>query len=464
MIVIAAWPRRYVYRARFQWKTFLLLQLVALVLVGVQLLGCQLGWYGKYHFIVFPWDNNVTARNISPGGYHIYSVYTYWRDSKQLVLNELEKNDIYNWLKQNTEDLPLNSRWALSNGNNLIVIQVESLENFVVNQEFDGQEITPNLNRMAAHGFYFSNFYEQVNEGNTSDAEFMANCSVYPIRQGSTFFRFPNNSYNTLPRILKRQGYSVAAFQSDDGSMWNVRPAFAAMGFDRFITVSEFNVTESFGMGFADGPYLTQTAAKLAQFKQPFYAFVVTLSSHGPFQLPKKYRELKLPESLDKSVMGDYLQSVNYTDRMIGNFLNELQKHNLLDNTVVAVYGDHEGIHKYYEDGLAETTPQRDWWMKNNHRDPFIIYQEANFGERITTTGGEIDIMPTLLYVMGVPHKEYAYTALGRNLLNTDEDFAVLNNRTVVGNITDQVKQRVLHGLEVADTVIKSNFFTNIFK
>ncbi|MFA6075457.1 MAG: LTA synthase family protein [Negativicutes bacterium] len=452
-------------RFRFSWKSFLLAQLIVIVLLTSQFIAVKYELYGKYHFIIFPWDNNVTARNISPGGFHLYSLYTYWRDSQPMILSELEKNDIYKWLEENAEILPKNNRWATYRGKNLILIQFESLENFVINQEFDGQEITPNLNRMAAHGYYFNNFYEQVNEGNSSDAEFMANSSVYPLRQGSTFFRFPNNDYNTLPNLLKRHGYSATAFQSDDGSMWNVRPAFAAMGFEKFITVSEYNMNESFGMGFADGPYLQQTAEKLSKFTEPFYAFIVTMSSHGPFDIPEKYRELKLPPSLEKSKMGDYLQSINYSDRMLGNFLNALQRYDLLDNSIIAVYGDHEGVHRYYEDGIANVQPERDWWKNNGKRVPFIIYQEAKVGERITITGGEIDVMPTLAYLLGIPAEEYAHSTVGRNLLNTKEDFAVLANRQVVGgNITEQLKQRVLKGLEVADTAIKSNYFLNFLR
>ena len=465
ILALAFWRRRRLLRFRFSWKSFLLTQLIVAVLISSQFLAVKFEWYGKYHFIIFPWDNNVTARNISPGGYHLYSLYTYWRDSQPMILSELEKNDIYKWLEDNAEILPKNNRWAAYRGKNLILIQFESLENFVINQDFDGQEITPNLNRMAAHGYYFNNFYEQVNEGNSSDAEFMANCSVYPLRQGSTFFRFPNNAYNTLPNVLRRNGYSATAFQSDDGSMWNVRPAFAAMGFEKFVTVSEYNMNEAFGMGFADGPYLQQTAEKLAKFKQPFYAFIVTLSSHGPFDIPAQYRGLKLPPSLEQSKMGDYLQSINYSDRMLGNFLNELQKYDLLEHSVIAVYGDHEGVHRYYEDGIAKVQPERAWWKNNGKRVPFIIYQEAKVGERLTTTGGEIDVMPTLAYLLGIPAEEYAHSAVGRNLLNTNEDFAVLANRQVVGaNITEQLKQRVLKGLEVADTVIKSNYFLNLLR
>lgn len=465
LIVLMFWQRRHLLRFRFSWKSFLLAQLVIVVLMTSQFMAVKYDWYGKYHFVIFPWDNNVTARNISPGGYHLYSLYTYWRDSQPMILSELEKNDIYKWLEENAEILPQNSRWAAYQGKNLILIQFESLENFVINREFDGQAITPNLNRMAAHGYYFSNFYEQVNEGNSSDAEFMANCSVYPLRQGSTFFRFPNNAYNTLPNLLKRHGYSATAFQSDDGSMWNVRPAFAAMGFDKFVTVSEYNMNESFGMGFADGPYLEQTAEKLSKFKQPFYAFVVTLSSHGPFDIPEKYRKLKLPDALEHSKMGDYLQSINYSDRALGNFLNELQKYDLLEHSVIAVYGDHEGVHRYYEDGVANIQPERDWWKNNGKRVPFIIYQEAKVGERLKITGGEIDVMPTLAYLLGIPPEEYAYSSVGRNLLNTNRDFAVLANRQVVGgNITEQLRQQVQKGLEVADKVIKSNYFLNFFR
>lgn len=63
---------------------------------------------------------------------------------------------------------------------NLIVVQMESFQNFPINLTLNGQEVTPVLNKLAKEGFYFPHVFQQIGPGNTSDAEFMSNTSIYP--------------------------------------------------------------------------------------------------------------------------------------------------------------------------------------------------------------------------------------------------------------------------------------------
>ena len=80
--------------------------------------------------------------------------------------------------------------------------------------------------------------------------------------------------------------------------------------------------------------------------QQPFYVETVTLTSHGPFDLPEKYRELGLDQELNDSKMGGYFESLHYTDKQIGYFLDMLDKEGILQNSIIAIMGDHTGIHK----------------------------------------------------------------------------------------------------------------------
>ena len=232
-------------------KKFILIFLLSFFLISWQFISNFLGLYGKNYLIFSPWDNVVTARHLSPLGYHIYSYSKLFFDKDFLVLNNEEKNKLSKWMKENFENFKLDKNYGIFKNKNLILIQLESFEGFVLEKKYKGQEITPILNRMIKDGIYFPNFYEQVNEGMTSDAELMANTSIYPLRQGSTFFRFPNTFYNTLPLIMQSQGYSTAAFMGDNGTIWNTAPVIKEMGFQKIFTVADYIVNESFGMGFA---------------------------------------------------------------------------------------------------------------------------------------------------------------------------------------------------------------------
>jgi phosphoglycerol transferase MdoB-like AlkP superfamily enzyme len=408
------------------------------------------------------WTPNQTIANLSPIGYHIYDSYNYWLDNKPYHLTEKDNEEINAWFEEKKENLSDNKYKGLLEGKNLIILQIESLENFVIGQKIDGQEITPNLNKLLGNSLYFSNYHEQVYNGTSSDADLLTNTSVYPVRRGSTFFRYPNNSYNSLPKLLEKKGYSTVGIHPDKGSYWNWMPALNSIGFQKTIDSTHFNMDETIGLGLSDGSYLRQITPLIIEQKQPFYSFLVTLTSHGPFDIPKEYRELKLDKVLDETKMGGYLQSIHYVDKHLGILIDNLHKEGILDNSVLAVYGDHTGIHKYYEDEVSKISPQQDWWKDNNWRIPLIIYEKNLVGEEIKTVGGQIDLLPTLSYLIGVDKEEYETTAMGRNLLNSNKNFAVLSSGKYIGDKTSETEeQHAIKGLELADKIIRSNYFKN---
>lgn len=415
----------------------------------------------KRYFFIY-WAPIYNVSNMSPLGFHIYDTYLYVENSKRLVLKQKDISEIKTWYKNKNENLPDNEYKASLKGKNLIIIQVESLENFLIGQKIQGQEITPNLNKLLKNSLYFPQIYEQVSGGNSSDSDLMTNTSTYPVKSGATFFRFPDNQYNSLPELMKGLGYYTSAFHPDGGGYWNWMPALNSMGFDKCTDVTGFKLDETIGLGLSDGSYLRQLGDKLSNQPQPFYSFFVTLTSHMPFNLPKEYREMKLTENIDKTVVGDYFQSIHYTDKHLGNFIDTLDKKGILDNSVVVIYGDHCGVHKYYKDKLDNITPRENWWYQNNLRVPLIIYSKNIKGKEINTIGGHVDIMPTVSYLMGVDEKKYINTALGRNLLKTNKNFAVLSNGVYIGKSSnEEEKKRAIEGLNISDKLLRSNYFKN---
>ncbi len=414
----------------------------------------------QYYLFRRSWSPNQTMANLSPLGYHLFDTFNYREDSKPLSLSVGDRQRIEAWFSYKTENLPVNSYASKFQGKNLIVLQVESLEKFVIGKRVNGQEITPNLNRLLNNSLYFSNFYEQVWNGTSSDAELMINTSVYPVRQGSTFFRFPGNTYNSLPKILVSHGYQTLAIHPDKGGYWNWRQALTGIGFQKTIDESYFQMDERIGLGLSDGSYLRQVGSLIKAEKQPFYTFLITLTSHAPFDLPQQYCDLNLDPGLQESKLGGYFQSIHYTDRQIGAFIEKLDQDGLLDNTVIVLYGDHTGVHKFYDDEIIQLKNPESWWMEGHSQIPLIIYSKGMTGGEVKATGGHIDVLPTLAYLMGVEDKEYEGTAMGRNLLNTKRDFVVLSSGEVVGTFSsDEEREKALHGVGIADEIIRSDYF-----
>lgn len=406
------------------------------------------------------YDPNITIKNLSPLGYHVFNIYTFWKDIQPHKLSLSEKAEIEKWFTLKNENLPDNKYKSLLKGKNLIFIQIESFEKFVLNQKVFGQEVTPNLNSLLKNSLYFSHIREQVNSGQSSDADLMANTSVYPVRQGSTFFRYPYNTYNSLPLLLESLGYSTIALHPDKGSYWNWMPALKSFGFQQCIDSTQYKMDELIGMGISDGSFLRQVEPLLAKQKAPFYGFTVTLSSHAPFDLPEKYWKLKLNSNLDNTTLGGYFQSAFYVDEQIGIFIEKLRKENLLDNTAIVIYGDHCGVHKFYPKDIQNIKNPEPWWLDNHGEIPFIIYQNGLKGEEIKTIGGQIDFLPTIAYLMGVDEKSYLQSAMGRNLLKTERSFVVLKNRSYICDPnSEKYKEHALKGLDIADLIIRSNYF-----
>ncbi|MDK0686209.1 LTA synthase family protein [Clostridium perfringens] len=407
------------------------------------------------------YDPTNTVEYFSPIGYHIFDVYNVYKNSKPYKMTAEDESKIKEYYDFKNENLPDNEFKGMFKGKNLIVIQVESLEDFVINKKVDGQEITPNINKLLNNSIYLPNIFEQVNEGTSSDSDLMVNTSMLPLRQGSTFFRNPATTYNSLPNILEKDGYSTIAIHSDKGSFWNYAQGLNGIGFDKFVDYYSFDRDENIGLGLSDGSYFRQIEPMIKELKQPFYAFTVTLTSHGPFDLPKEYRELKLSPELDENVLGGYFQSIHYTDAKIGMFIESLKKDGLLDNTVIAIEGDHTGPHKYYNSKIESLSNPESWWLDNgNHTVPLIIYNPSiKTPVKDDVYGGQIDIMPTLLYLLGVDNNVYQNTALGRNLLNTKRSYAVLTDKTIKGELTDKEKEIVGNVLDLSDKMIRADYF-----
>jgi lipoteichoic acid synthase len=414
--------------------------------------------------IFYRYDSTVTSQNLSPLGFHLYSIYTFFGEGDTLKLTSKDKTDIKQWFEEKKEELPDNKYKGMFAGQNLLIIQVESLEKFVINQKLDGQEITPNLNKLLKNSLYFSDVREQVHEGNTVDAELLENTSVFPLKQGATSFLYPYTFYNnSLPKIMQRKGYYTTVIHPDAGSFWNWMIMLKAIGFEKCVDVSSFNYDERIIMGLSDGSYLKQVEPMIVKQKQPFFNFMLTQTSHTPYTLPVKYQEIRLTPELRGTYLSGYIQCIHYTDKQIGILLDGLKKDGILNNTVVVIYGDHEGVHKYFPDKVQEIKPAEDWWLDNQKQTPLIIYQDKLQGEEIKTTGGEIDILPTISYLMGVDEKEYSETAMGRNLLKTNKSFAVLQGGEYVGDKSNAKQvEHDIKGLDIADMIIRSNYFKGL--
>ena len=380
-------------------------------------------------------DREILVKNIGTYNYHLYDILLQSKSSAQRALaDSSEFIDIENYLKANhkntNEDL-----FGVAEGKNVIVISMESTQNFVINNTIDGEEITPFLNDFIKDSYYFENFYHQTGQGKTSDAEFLIENSLYPLGRGAVFFTHSGNEYNATPEILKEQGYYSAVFHANNKSFWNRDIMYDSLGYDRFFSLTDYDVTEenSVGWGLKDKEFFDQSIEDLKNLPQPFYTKFLSLTNHFPFELDEEDKMVNEFTSNSRT-LNRYFPTVRYTDEAIKYFVQRLKEEGLYEDSIIIIYGDHYGISENHNTAMGqylgtEITPFESVQLQ---RVPFIIHIPGNEDDRvITKVSGQIDVKPTILGLLGVDTKNDVH--FGNDLFSEDKlSFAVLRDGSFV--------------------------------
>lgn len=301
-------------------------------------------WGTLARFFGTQFDSRDIVQKLGIQNYSLIEVFKY--SFKKKGVSEVEKQFVIDWADNQPAAPSEPSRFfGDAAGRNLIFIQLESFQNFPIGVKVGNQEVTPVLNQLAKEGYYFANHHYQSGPGTTADAEFATLNSLYPPMTEVPFFEFPKNNYNALPELLKNQGYGTYAFHGDEKTFWNRSAAYPALGIDRYYNIDDYHVPRSvgFGKGLLDSDFFGQTSAHLQQLKQPFMAYAATLTSHTPFELPPDLRGLELDHLNISDYQKNYLQSVHYVDKALGEFIGQLKQSGLYERSLIVINGDHQG-------------------------------------------------------------------------------------------------------------------------
>lgn len=380
---------------------------------------------------------NVALYNVTGLlGFHGYDIYRYadehWLSSPQL--DESKAQEAKQWFEDNKQEQTATSDlFGKYKGSNVIVIQAEAFQNFFIGKSIGGVEVTPNINKLLKESMYFSNYYHQTGQGRTSDADFSSQCSLYPLPTGSVFIRYPSHDYDCLPKTLKSDGYDTAVFHAYDGSFWNRYNVYPNIGYNKFYSKPDFAIDEPLGWSLADESFFRQSVDKMMTMKQPFYSFLITLSSHHPYKLPESYQKLDIGDLKD-TMFGDYLESVHYVDASLGKLIDRLKQEGLWDKTIFAFYGDHDNSiydAELYSKFLGKPVTEFDMYKMRNQV-PMIVHlpDGAKAGE-YKQPAGQLDMAPSILHLLGVPTEDKYF--MGHNMFSGDNHLIVLRN----GSFTD---------------------------
>ncbi len=357
-----------------------------------------------------------------------------------------EFREYYSIDKQYTD----NEYTGIFKDKNVIVIHAESIQNYVLNLKINNKEVTPNLNRLAKEGIYFSNFYSEESVGTSSDTEFTFNTSLMPANSGTVFKSYYDRTYNSIPKSLREQGYYTFSMHGNNCDFWIMH---INLGYNKYYCyTNDYVIDETIGLGLSDKSFFKQSVPMINNIKNTkFYGVLLMLSNHTPFSDIKEYNDFDVTNTyinldgkkttdpfLEDTVIGNYIKSVNYADEAIGELLNDLDSNGLLDNTVIIIYGDHDAkikqneYEKYYNydyktgEFIDNDDPNYkvidDFDYEINRKVPFIIWtKDKEFNVTNDTVMGMIDVYPTLGNMFGFKNKY----ALGNDIFSIKDNVVV---------------------------------------
>lgn len=314
--------------------------------------------------------------------------------------------------------------YGAAKGKNLIIIQMESFQNFLIHLSIDGHEITPNMNKLADSSIYFPRFFQQVGQGNTSDAEFIVNTSFYVPPDGPATEIYAPKELPSLPKLLQAQGYDTATFHTNEVDFWNRGELYRALGFNRYYDKAFFGEDDTIFYGSSDEVLYSKTSSELAQMNErsePFYSHVISMSSHNPFSIPENKYQMTLPERYEGTFVGDYIRAQNYADYALGQFIAELKENGVWDDSLIVLYGDHRGLPifslKEEDNVLLEEILGHEYNERDLINIPLMI---SSAGVPVPSVqnqlGGQVDILPTVANLLGVSVENHIH--FGQDLLN----------------------------------------------
>ena len=386
-----------------------------------------------------PYNRDTQIKKGTIYGYHISDILNAIVGSKQSKYdNKEDMLEDYNLLKDEYNEKYGESYIDIKNsmeGKNVIILQLESIQEFVLNKTINGKEITPNLNKFINENIRLTNMFMQ-SYSTTADSEFSTVTSLYPVENGMAYSRYYKNNYDDIFKMFHNKGYTTSYMHGNYGYFWNRTNVYNNMEVDYIELKDKFMDISEDIMGYLSDELLyKQAVEKLKEYDNPFISYIVAASSHTGFTLDGLQDRSKVNIDVGKykdTFFGNYLESVNYADYAFGIFIQKLKNADLYDDSVIILYGDHNGLDMYNNE-MIEFLKELDSNLIDT--DIKLNYIRVLAGMkipginnlRIDKPVSKLDIKPTLAYLCNTEEG----ISLGTNML-AKKDFICLNNERIV--------------------------------
>jgi len=356
-----------------------------------------------------------------------------------------EKTDLFKFAVGDTKkaklQYPLQKRSTMAPTRyNLVFILVESLSiKYMGSYEGNQYGVTDNLDRLAKEGIRYTNFYAN---GQRSVEGIQATLTgIPPIVGMPTISTGLVANYSKLGKLAEKNGYSTIFLQSSKKKSLRIDSIAGSTGFTEYYGMEDMPVQldypdpEAARWGW-DYEMLMKAAERMEKVKKPFLTYAITSTTHTPYpRLPKKFE--KYPHHANNE--NGFLNTLNYTDWCIGEFIKRIQTHPWFKETVFIFTADHALAH--YQNG----------GLRDRFHIPLIVYAPGIFKPAVKEiVASQIDIMPTIIDILGLQGN---YSSFGNSIFKASKNrFAIFKEGSVMGIITEKgfLRHSLKNRLEVA--------------
>lgn len=280
---------------------------------------------------------------------------------------------------------------------NILIITLESFTAKVIGAMGDERGATPNIDKFAKEGILFTNFFAT---GDRTDKGIVGILSGYPSQPAKSIIKFTGKN-SKLPNIaydLKEMGYYTSFFYGGTIDFANFRSYLINSNFSSLVTIDDFDpVHKTSKWGVHDHILFGKVLNDLNNSAEPFFSVVLTLSSHEPFDVPME----TVIHGRDED--HKFLNSVYYTDKSLGDFIEEAKKQPWWNNTLVILVADHG----------ARNPGNSPVYVVEKFRIPMIwiggVITDGNENREVTKYGSQTDIPQTLFGQLNVD-KNYPFS------------------------------------------------------
>ncbi|GGC78848.1 lipoteichoic acid synthase-like YqgS [Thalassobacillus devorans] len=419
---------------RFKKRTVAMLYAAV---IGIAAVNLNLANQERPELLTRTFDRMKLVKLLGIYNYHIYdSVVTANASSKRVFADSDELTEVLNYVNGQQGKMGVQGEYfGKAKGKNVVLISLESTQNFVIDYKVNGQEVTPFLNDLKEDSYYFSNFYHNTGQGKTSDSEFLLDNSMYGMSRGAVFTTNANNEYNATPEIIKEEGYTPVSFHGNNDSFWNRDIMYKSLGYDHFFSKSEYDVNEenSVNYGLKDIPFFEQSMPMIKDLDKPYYAKFITLTHHYPFILNKDEDVMIDPAETGDGTVDRYFQTMRYQDEAVKKFMEMMKEQGEYEDTIFIMYGDHYGISDNHNRAMGDLMDKeiRTFEEAQFQEVPLIIHIPGEEGKEMKTVGSQVDLKPTILNLLGIESGNDVQ--FGVDLFAKDrEDIAIFRDGTVV--------------------------------